>query len=42
MHQDLRILKHDWRKADMTNKGGISVSAQRKQWLGESAIRNGS
>ena len=33
-------MSHDWRKAEVGNKGGISVSAQRKQWLGESAIRN--
>jgi len=37
---DDRILKHDWRSADLKNTGGISVSAMRKQWLGESAIRN--
>jgi len=37
---DSRILKLDWRKAEARNKSGISVAAQRKQWLGESAIRN--
>ena len=37
---DTRIMKLDWRKAEARNRSGISVAAQRKQWLGESAIRN--
>eukprot|EP00614_Pseudopedinella_elastica_P008257 CAMPEP_0172586538 /NCGR_PEP_ID=MMETSP1068-20121228/5908_1 /TAXON_ID=35684 /ORGANISM="Pseudopedinella elastica, Strain CCMP716" /LENGTH=745 /DNA_ID=CAMNT_0013381387 /DNA_START=87 /DNA_END=2324 /DNA_ORIENTATION=- len=37
---DGRVLKYDWRRVEVGNKSGISVSAQRKQWLGEAAIRN--
>ena len=37
---DQRVLKHDWRSAEAKSQGGVSVSAQRKHWLGESAIRN--
>lgn len=37
---DPRVLKLDWRRAEIGNSNGISVAAMRKQWLGESAIRN--
>lgn len=37
---DSRVMKLDWRSAENGNKTGISIAAQRKQWLGESAIRN--
>jgi len=37
---DDRVMKYDWRRVEVGNKLGISVSAQRKQWLGEAAIRN--
>lgn len=37
---DPRVLKLDWRVAEMKNTNGISIAAMRKQWLGESAIRN--
>jgi hypothetical protein len=37
---DPRILKLDWRQAERGNTNGISIAAMRKQWLGESAIRN--
>jgi len=37
---DPRVLKLDWRIAEEKNTNGISIAAMRKQWLGESAIRN--
>lgn len=37
---DPRVLKLDWRQAEEKNSNGISIAAMRKQWLGESAIRN--